>query len=71
MSNKDLERNRPANKGERNDPNVRDADARQPGVSTMSSSDSDEGNQQLTKTSADNFREDGEGDELADKRFDE
>lgn len=63
-------RNRPAEKGEHNDPFVRDEDARQPGASTISSNDQAEANQDLTETTADNFREDN-GDRYADPRFDE
>lgn len=66
----DIARNRPTEKGERNDPNLRDEDARQ-GGNTMSTSDTDSGKENLTRTSSDNFREDSEGDEKADKRFDE
>ena len=67
----DPKRNRPAEKGGRNDPNVRDEDARQPGVNTISTNDSEETNQHLTRTASDNFRKDEPGDEKADKRFDE
>lgn len=69
--NTEPERNLPADEGRRNDPHKRDEDARQPGVSTMSESENDEANQHLTRTTSDNFREDKEGDEKADKRFDE
>lgn len=67
---KDFDRNRPTEKGRRNDPNLRDEDARQ-GANTMSSSETDSGKENLTRTSSDNFREDSPGDEKADKRFDE
>ena len=50
-------RNRPAEDGRRNDPDLRDESAQQPGVSTMSSSNTDSANQQLTETAADSFRE--------------
>lgn len=67
----DPKRNRPSGEGERNDPNIRDESGVQPGVSTLSTSDNDDVNQQLTRTASDDFREDGEGDDKADKRFDE
>lgn len=67
---KNIERNRPTEKGRDNDPNLRDEDARQ-GANTMSSSDTDGAKENLTRTTSDNFRKDGEGDEKADKRFDE
>lgn len=67
---KDITRNRPTEEGRRNDPNLRDDDARQ-GANTMSTSETDSAKENLTRTTSDNFREDGEGDEKADKRFDE
>ncbi len=67
----DPKRNRPAEKGERNDPNIRDEDARQSDMNTISSNDSADTNQHLTRTASDSFREDSPGDEKADKRFDE
>ena len=68
---KDIVRNQPAEEGRKNDPDVRDETAIQPGVSTISSSESDPANQQLTRTAADDFREETEGDEKADRKFDE
>lgn len=67
---KDITRNRPTEKGRRNDPDLRDEDARQ-GGNTMSTSETDSAKENLTRTTSDNFREDREGDEQADKRFDE
>lgn len=67
---KDITRNRPTDVGRHNDPNLRDEDARQ-GANTMSTSETDSAKENLTRTSSDNFREDGPGDEKADKRFDE
>ena len=67
---KDITRNRPTQEGHRNDPNLRDEDARQ-GANTMSTSDPDGAKENITRTASDNFREDGEGDAQADKRFDE
>ena len=71
QNNTDPKRNIPAEEGRRNDPNIRDEDARQPGVNTMSSTENDDVNQHLTRTATDDFREDREGDEKADKKFDE
>jgi hypothetical protein len=67
---KDFTRNRPTEKGQQNDPNLRDDDARQ-GANTMSTSKTDNAKENLTRTTSDNFREDSPGDEKADKRFDE
>jgi hypothetical protein len=63
-------RNEPAQEGKKNDPNVRDESAIQPGVSTVSKSSTDEENESLTKTGADDFRENND-DDRADKSFDE
>ncbi len=72
MENKtDPKRNVPSEEGRHSDPHMRDEDARQPGVSTISSAPNDEDNQHLTRTVSDGFREDGEGDDKADKSFDE
>ena len=70
MSTTDPRRNRPAEEGTNNDPNVRDYTGQQPGVSTMSSSDTDEGNNDLSETAADNFREEDFGSN-ADPSFNE
>jgi hypothetical protein len=52
----DPRRNRPADTGDRKDPHLRDEDGQQPGVPTMSSSDSERANEDLTETAGDNFR---------------
>jgi hypothetical protein len=64
------ERNRPAEKGGKNDPNVRDNSAAQPGVNTMSESPGDKANEEITKTGSGNFGEDVNRDS-ADKTFGE
>jgi hypothetical protein len=70
-NNTDPKRNVPAEKGRQNDPHMRDEDARQPGMNTISSAPNDEANENITRTTSDSFREDEPGDEKADKRFDE
>jgi len=65
-----ITRDRPAEEGRKNDPDLRDETDIQPGVSTISSSPTDEANQHLTKTASDNFRT-TEFAVDADKRFDE
>lgn len=67
---KDITRNRPTEEGRNNDPNLRDEDARQ-GASTMSTSDTDNANENITRTTSDTFRDTTEEDKKADKRFDE
>lgn len=70
MKKEEADRNRPADKGRDNDPGVRDESAIQPGVSTVSSSDSDRANEQLTKTAAGDFTENAK-DPRADPVYDE
>jgi hypothetical protein len=64
------ERNRPSKEGRDNDPNVRDYSAIQPGVNTISSSDTDEANKDTTQTASDGFRT-APRDDKADTRFDD
>jgi hypothetical protein len=64
-------RNRPTEKGDQNDPNVKDYSAIEPHVSTVSSSDTDKFNEDLTETASDGFRTDTGKDKNADKTFDE
>ena len=67
----DPKRDRPAEKGRGNDPNLRDEDARQQNLNTISSNDNDNTDQHLTRTTSDSYRDDKPGDKKADKRFDE
>ena len=69
--NDQLERNRPAEEGRRNDPNVRDESAIQPGVQTASSGPNDEANNRLTETASDSFDPNSEFGKNADPAFDE
>jgi len=66
-------RNRPSSKESSNDANLRDESAAQPGISTVSSSDTDYENQETTQSVSDDpdtsdFDDD---DELADEDFDD
>ena len=63
-------RNEPAEKGRKNDPDLRDESAIQPGVQTISKSDYDNANEHLTKTSSGSFGEDKNTDN-ADPAFDD
>ncbi|HZH95417.1 MAG TPA: hypothetical protein VEY06_06005 [Flavisolibacter sp.] len=67
----DIERNRPSEKGRSNDDNLRDHTATQPGVSTISSSSTDDTNNHLTRTTSDGFTEDLQDEADADPTFDE
>jgi hypothetical protein len=64
-------RNRPSSEGESNDPNLRDASAAQPGVSTISSSDTDYLNQETTQSVSDDPDTSDFDDELDDKDFED
>jgi hypothetical protein len=64
-------RNRPVEEGRNNDPDLRDESALQPGISTVSSSDTDDANDELTKTASDDFRTGEDSGENADPGFDE
>ena len=64
-------RNQPTEEGRNNDPNLRDESAAQPGINTVSNSDYDDDNEELTKTAADDFREEDDFDPNADRSFDE
>jgi hypothetical protein len=64
-------RNRPSSEGESNDPNLRDESAAQPGVSTMSSSDTDYLNQETTQSVSDDPDTSDFDDELDDKDFED
>jgi hypothetical protein len=66
-----IERNIPSEDGRRNDPDLRDESAIQPGVQTISSAPNDDANQHLTKTATGHFDEDTEFGKNADKAFDE
>lgn len=63
-------RNRPTEEDRNNDPRLRDEDGSQPGAKTISSSDTDDLNQDLTETASDNFREDKDS-ENADSDLDD
>jgi hypothetical protein len=71
MDKKEPMRNMPTEEGKRNDPDLRDDSAIQPGVETISNSEYDEENEKLTKTGADDFRTRDDKDPGADKAFDE
>ena len=68
---KELRRNEPAEKGENNDSNLRDESALQPGISTVSNSNNDDDNEELTRTATDDFREEKNVDRNSDPTFDE
>ncbi len=69
--NTDPQRNQPAEKGRKNDPDLRDRSDIEPGINTVSSSDYDEANQKITKTAADDFRTEDTPEPKADPTFDD
>ena len=70
MERDDTKRNQPADEGRRNDPNVRDETAIQPGTNTISSSKTDDANQHVTRSGMENQQASAEQDN-ADPTFDE
>lgn len=70
MERDDIKRNQPASEGRRNDPNVRDETAIQPGVNTISRSETDDANQEVTLSGMENQQARTEKDN-ADPTFDE
>ena len=71
MDRKSEDRNRPADKGRDHDPNLRDESAIQPGMNTSSCSDTDEANEEITRTTADHEKRATEEDDNADPTYDE
>jgi hypothetical protein len=71
MKPKDPQRNQPTKEGRSNDPNLRDESAIQPGNNTVSNSDYDDDNEEITKTAADDFRKEDDSDAHTDPSFDE
>ena len=67
----DPSRNRPSDDGGSNDPNLRDASGAQPGVSTMSDSDTDYSNEETTQSVSDIPETSDFDDELDDEDFEE
>ena len=66
----DPSRNRPSDDGGSNDPNLRDASGAQPGISTMSDSDSDYSNEETTQSVSD-IPETSDFDDDADEDLDD
>lgn len=64
-------RNRPAEEGRDNDPNLRDESAQQPGVNTMSTSGTDFANQETSESVSDYEETSDFDDDTADKKFDD
>jgi hypothetical protein len=69
--NTDPQRNKPNDTDRKNDPELRDESAFQPGVSTVSSSSYDDDNEKLTDTAADDFREEKDSGAAADPTYDQ
>lgn len=70
--NRDISRNTPSDKGRGNDPHIRDESAAQPGISTVSNSQYDEDNEQVTKSGTGfGERTSFDTDRRADRAFDD
>ena len=66
----EFDRNEPSEEGKRNDPNIRDESAIQPGVHTVSRSKTDAANQDVTLSGMENQAA-APQDDQADPAFDE
>ena len=64
-----IPRDRPADEGRRNDPDLRDESGAQPGVGTMSSGPYDQANEHSSKSAADGYKTPFGND--ADKTYDD
>jgi hypothetical protein len=64
-------RNEPADIEKNSDPNLRDDSGLQPGIQTVSDSDNDDANENVTKTSSGNFSETTRTEYNADPAFDD
>lgn len=64
-------RDQSAEDGGKNDSDLRDRSAIQPGINTVSDNDYEEANEKLTKTAADDFRTEDDYDPNADRSYDE
>jgi hypothetical protein len=71
MNTTDTRRNKPTEQGRDNDSTLRDESAIQPGVNTISDSDNDRENENLTQTAKEDFREDEHVEPKPDPSFDE
>jgi hypothetical protein len=67
--NTDPKRNKPAEEGRNNDPNLRDNSAIQPGASTISSSETDPANESPSRTAGNDPQTSDDGKE--DRTFDD
>ena len=70
MNTTDPRRNVPTKEGENNDSNLRDESAAQPGIDTVSESEYDKENNELSETAKDDFRT-KDFDPGPDRSFDE
>lgn len=71
MNHIDPKRNKSADEGNNDDPQLRDDSAIQPGVNTVSTGKNDEDDQQLTETSADDYKTTDKTEAKPDRTFDQ
>ena len=67
----DPKRNKSADEGNNEDPQLRDDSVIRPGTSTVSTGKNDEDNEHLTETAANDFRTDEETGAKPDRTFDQ
>lgn len=71
MKQLDPKRNKAADDGRNDDPQLRDDSLVRPGASTVSKGKNDEDNEHLTETAADDFKTDDEEGPKPDRTFDQ
>ena len=71
MEKEERQRNRPAEQGKNDDPELRDRSGIQPGTGTISRSDSDPDNENRTKTGISQDHPEAPGEPKPDRIFDE
>jgi hypothetical protein len=71
MEKEERQRNRPAEKGRKNDPELRDRSGIQPGTGTISRSETDPDNEKRTRTSISQDHPECPGEPKPDRIFDE
>ena len=67
----DPKRNKTADEGNNDDPQLRDDSVIRPGVNTISTGANDEDDEHITETAADDFKADNESGAKPDRTFDQ
>jgi hypothetical protein len=71
MKQSDPKRNKSAEEGKNDDPQLRDDSGIRPGINTVSTGKNDEDDNRLTETAADNFKTENQSEAKPDRTFDQ